>query len=277
MVFTIVMLLAAAPKQDVARAERLYEQARYDDALDALGASCADTASPAECERVRAFIYAALGRDDEARAAFGRMIEAKPDATLPNDVSPRLRHLFDDAHTSQGALTELTVDAIDVLSARGPWVVKVRPPVANDLNSIVVYIAPSGSDAFQPVTLAPEGDSWVGTFRPASGNTGTARYFIETKLASGNIVVSGSNAVPRQIPAIVGEGGDTTPIDDGPGGPSEPGFMDRLAQKTGLPKWALWTIGGGAAAAIIGGATITYFALRDPEPGAIRVRVEGAD
>jgi hypothetical protein len=274
-VFSTMALLA--PMQDVARAERLYDQARYDEALESLGPSCDEATSVAECERIRAFTFAALGRDDDARGAFARLLQADSAFELSADVSPRLRQLFGESRDSQGQLTDLTVAAIDVLSARGPWIVRVKPSAGKEIGEIVVYIAPSGSDAFQPVTLAPEGDSWVGTFRPASGETGTARYFIETKLASGAIVVSGSSAVPHNIPANVGAGAGGeqgeppgAAVTEAAGGP---GFMARMSTKTGIPEWGLWSIGGGAVAVVVGGIALTYILLRDPEPGAINFQV----
>src|SRR5262249_13073536 len=94
-----VAAVAAPARSDsndrgMARAEALYEKARYKEALRALPESCAGAAP---CERLRAFIHTAIGEEAEAKAAFERLLAVDPEAVLPDDVSPKISAVFDSA------------------------------------------------------------------------------------------------------------------------------------------------------------------------------------
>ena len=88
---SLVPRWSAAQAEDspnIAKAEALFERARYERALKVLGPTCERATEPASCERIRGFVLVALGREKKARAAFERMLLLDPGATLGRDVSP---------------------------------------------------------------------------------------------------------------------------------------------------------------------------------------------
>ncbi len=268
-----VLTLAMAAPPDVARAERLYQQARYEDALAALGTSCNDAPNAVECERVRAFTYVALGQDSEARAAFGRMLELDSSATIGDDVSPKLRAAFDAAKSAKTALEDVAIEPVVLVSEREPWDLTIKTPAEAPILSVAAYIAPAGSDAFQPVTLYKKGGGWAGTFRPPSGGLGTARYFLELTLESGATVSAGSSARPQQVEVTLA---GAAPDSEGPtqGGGHSGGFWNKVRS---LPPWALWSIAGGVAAVAIGGVATAVILSQRKDPGTVVVNISFGD
>ncbi len=269
-----------APASPLEKAGRLYEQARYDEALRVLGDDCGATGSPKDCEQLRAFIHVALGQDDEARAAFARLIAADPDAMLPPDVAPKLKKIFDEARRAHKDLSTLQLEPIDALSERGPWTLSVKPPAGLALEGVTVFVAVGDAEAFHSVSLrldtAGAGDVWSGIYRPSEDGGDRVRYFIESRLAGGLLITAGSSAVPKQL-SVVPQGGGGP---DGPDGDEEgkdsgdgPGVSSGLS----LPDWALWAIIGGAVAVVATGITLAFVLSDDQEPGAIRVRLQFED
>ena len=271
LVTVATFLFVAVP--DVAQAERLYDQARYDDALAALGPRCEETSNGSECERIRAFVHAALGQEGAAHAAFVRLVAADPYVRLDDDVSPKLRALFTDAQRTVQLASELTLEPIEAASEHGPWMLKVRPPEGASLEKLVAHVAAPGAESFTLVTMRAEGDVWVGEARPSSGGTGAARYFLEATLAGGVILAAGSSAAPKQIGVALARGpltppdGSSVPPSGGPG----------AVAAGGLPRWALWSIAGGAAAVVAVGATLAIVLSKDPKPGKIVVGIRFSD
>lgn len=87
-------LLAAAQQVALQQAIDLYWNGEYERTLQLLGADLASD-EQLEAHKYRAFSLVALGRNDEARAAFGALLEADPghalDAAL---VSPKIVEQF---------------------------------------------------------------------------------------------------------------------------------------------------------------------------------------
>jgi LysM repeat protein len=98
---------AAFARSVAAQARRLYEQADFEGAADVArsvpdwsGAPIDDPLRKAGAEAAlyEGLALAGLGRDDEARSAFARSLEADPDITVPEPLaSPPVRNLFDEA------------------------------------------------------------------------------------------------------------------------------------------------------------------------------------
>jgi hypothetical protein len=275
-VLLLLAMLAAAPvatnSSDISQAERLYQQARYADALKALGESCQTQAAPGPCERLRAFIFAALGREDDARAAFARMLDTTPDASLGDDVAPKLRGLFEEAQRDRRG-SKLELESVQASGDQGAWKVKLRPPPGVELGSVTAHIAAAGSNDFQTVPLSPEGDVWVGSFQPSAGGIGTARYFLTAVTKNGAAINSGSSAMPKEqnVAMAVAAGGarDSNPTSESP-------TARAVRDEPLLPEWAWWAIGGAAVVAA-GVTAVILLTGDDPAPGTLVVGIRFED
>ncbi len=268
----ISALALAAP--DVERAGQLYEKARYEKALKALGDSCAGAADGVACERLRGFVLAALGQEPEAKAAFERMLVLNPDAMIGDDIAPKLQTLFSNAKRDVNALLLLELDAVDTQAEAGTWVLRVTLPPEVEIKSLTARVALGSDNRFSEVPLTKQGDAWLGTLKVADEGGEKLRYSLLATLTTGVAVPSGSDAAPltRAIRGLKSGGPvkSTSPFDS-------PGMGLEPAPAQGLPDWALWAIVGGAVVVVAAGVTAAILMTRDSGPGNVQVNVEFVD
>ncbi len=95
-------------------ARQSYEELRYDEAA-ALLESALEHGALTEPEHEQALLLKGVvevvrGDDEEARACFRELLEAKPDAALPSGLSPKITIVFDEVRAAlqaeQAALAE---------------------------------------------------------------------------------------------------------------------------------------------------------------------------
>lgn len=262
----LVVLLAVAAVSPVQKAEQLYQQARYEDALKTLGASC-DSVSIREseqtaCEKTRAFSLAALGRENEARAAFDRMLMKAPDADLGRDVSPKLQALFSAAKRELAQVMALQIEPVTpgpagpAGAAVAPWPLTVRPPSDVTLEGVRAYVASASSTRYNEVVMREQNGAWLGMYDP-QGDTTAPRYYLVATLSSGIEVQIGDSMASKAL--VLNAGGDVMGYDaTGFDGYPAPGHAspnklsathksDNDDKIAGMPKWAFWTTVGGAA------------------------------
>ncbi len=279
--FAIAIVAAVSPVQ---RAEQLYNQARYDDALKALGRSCQGAtireSEQAACEKVRAFALVALGREAEARAAFDRLIVANPDADLGADVSPKLQSLFSSAKREIAQVMSLQLEPVSpgVASGSGvsaPWPLTVRVPGDVEVDALHVHIATASTSRYSEVTLRSQDGVWIGMYEPPT-EPSAPRYYLVATLTSGVNVNVGDAATAK---AVVVSAAPLDPIGYDPLEPqhAQPNALAATRRRddgdkiAGLPPWAFWTVVGGGAAVVTG--VLIYALTRGggDEPGAVRV------
>lgn len=94
-----IPVAAQAQLQTVERVRSLYVTAAYEEALAAIPAASANAGETAtiELEQYRGLCLLALGREAEATAAVERLVKAHPTYAPPEDMSPRMRSVFDNA------------------------------------------------------------------------------------------------------------------------------------------------------------------------------------
>ena len=278
---TIAVVAAVSPVQ---RAEQLYNQARYDDALKALGRSCQGStireSEQVACEKLRAFALVALGREGEARAAFDRLIVANPDTDLGADVSPKLQALFSSAKREIAQVMSLQLEAVSpgtasVSGAQAPWPLTVRVPGDVYLDALNVHVATASTSRYTEVALRSQDGVWIGMYEPPT-EPSAPRYYLVATLASG-VDVSVGDATSAKAVVV-----SAAPIDPIGYDPLEPGRTEPNALAAtrrsggdddtiaGLPPWAFWSAVGGAA--VVTGVLV-YVLTRGggDEPGAVRV------
>ncbi len=276
----LTALVVSVPGNDVAKAESLYEQARYEAALGALGATCGEAASAMRCEQVRAFVLMALGRETEARAAFERLLLADSEAQLPPDVSPKMLALFDAAHKVVEAARNVRLHKVEVAKAGGAWQLEAGVQGVS-LATLTAYVAPTGRDLFQPVEMRAKGTSWVATFEPGFSPEGGVRYYLAAVLDDGTQVFAGSKdgalrleisiggePVVAATDDVLGDRKDERANGEGGGKSGAPGWI------AGMPRWGWYAAIGGGAALIASAVLIGIAASGDSGPGSLRVNIE---
>ncbi len=269
--FLLPLLLAST---DLPRAERLYHRARYEKALEALGETCHDDVLA--CERLRALIHIALGDQEAARAAFGRMLARTPDASLGPEVSPKVQSFFANVKREILELTNLEIEPIDLAHEEATWVLKVYQPNVDDLDAVTAFIARPGRDDFESLELAREGDVFVGSVDAEPPAEGRLRYYLVARVSGGVEIPAGSASEPLAVAVRVVGGGNGNGGDSGDGPFDLPG-LDDDDDDGGLPPWALWTIVGGGAAVVATSVALALVLSGGGEPGSVDVNIRFVD
>jgi hypothetical protein len=93
--------VARAGHPSVAKAQRAYEQLRFEDVLreiaEARKSGSLSRADDVELTRLEAFTYAVYDDGGRAVDAFGRLLGLQPTWAPPADTSPKIRRYFEDA------------------------------------------------------------------------------------------------------------------------------------------------------------------------------------
>lgn len=274
----IALLGAVSPVQ---KAEQLYNQARYEDALKALGRSCQGggirESEQIACEKVRAGALLALGRDAEARAAFDRLILANPDADLGADVSPKLQALFSSAKREIALVSGLQLEPVAPGGATAPWPLTVRVPADINLDGLHAYIATTSTSRYSEVAMSARDGVWIGMYEP-QGDTSAARYYLVATLSSGVSINVGD---PQSAKAVTVSTASVDPMGyDQYDQQAAPNALKATRKSSGddekilgLPPWAFWTAVGGTA--VVTGVLI-YALTRGggDDAGAVRLGVQ---
>ncbi|MBI5509121.1 MAG: hypothetical protein HY903_10240 [Deltaproteobacteria bacterium] len=281
----LLLVVACQGATPIERAEQLYEKAKYERALKELGERCESGSTFAACERLRAFVLLALGRDDDARAAFHRLLVDNPDLSLGPDVAPKLQTLFNNAKRDILETQGLELEPIDTKTATDAWAVKVVAPAGVELGELKAFVLAAADARPVEVTLKREGDVWVGSVKATAG--AKLRYFLVAKLASGVEVPSGSESAPlvRGLSSPSGGGvgagtgveGDRGDTHGSPFTGPQSGAVTTTGGSKPLPQWAIWSIVGGAVVLVLTGVALAIVLTRDQAPGTVHVNIHFSD
>jgi hypothetical protein len=280
MIAALVLLASVNSATDVAKAQNLYDKALYERALKALGDSCDQGGELIPCERLRAFILLAVGRDADARAAFQRMLVENPDASLGPDVAPKLLTLFNNAKRDVVELQNLELETIDTKAIPGSWGLKAHVPDGIELKALTAFVGSEDQMRFGEVPLKKEGGIWLGSTKAA--DSAKLKYYLVATLVTDVSVMIGSETAPlvRAVPAGTGSAGPSGDGDGGANGGHSAFDSSGVAATapggaaTSLPPWAIWSIVGGAAAVVVVGVTLAVVLTRESKPGTILVNFE---
>ncbi len=274
MLLFVAMMIASPDVASVTRAEDLYYEARYDEALDILGADCDYAEEIENCERVRAMVLFGLGQLLEAEAALTRMIQASPAPALADDFSPKLRAVYEKARNQVSVIDDARLQPINLENNGAAWLLRANFAQGLDIEAATAFIAITPDSDFQEVPLRKSGEDWAGIFD--SGvvtKPGSVHYYLQVIFPGGAKAQSGNKLKPYSLDVSVagvsGDGSESLPDDIL--NPDEVG-----AEVSGeLPKWAYWAIGGGVGVTVIAVATFAILALTGgDEKGAVQVQIQ---
>ena len=120
---------------------------------------------------MRAFIHVALGHEGEALAAFSRLLNADPNATLGDEVAPKIQAKFSDVKRGIRELGGLGLEPVEEGSG-GVWHLRLRPPSGVELVKVDAFVMPAGREQYESVSLNADGDYWSVDYHLPAGGVG---------------------------------------------------------------------------------------------------------
>lgn len=267
----------------------LYEEALYEDALNQLAPGCITSTDIPRCERLHALVLVAIGESDKARMAFLRMLLAAPNANPGDELSPKVRRLFDEARDMAQPLLEAKLQVAGEIKPKQDVLLEVRSPdlgyaLGLQVTAISLWVAEPGTLDFDSLTMMLRGQVWSARWIPSefpkqAGSLDTP-YFMVIELSDGNQVNIGSQAAPRLVstPWAAASGDAGTEDDDHDDEPVDEDAVDIFGNPTGepepLPTWAKYTLMGTGGAVVLGGLIWGAVAIFSSSTGDLRVNVE---
>jgi tetratricopeptide (TPR) repeat protein len=264
-VAALLLLLAATPSaaqpaDEVARGIELYQDLEYEQAAEVLEAAL-EAPGLADERRIEgyqhlALSYLALRREDDARAAFTRLLEVDREFRLPTTVSQTARDLLEEARR---ALPPPKVTAVDTPPAvaqlsqtaspaqpREGTTVSVTILVADpgDLHDrVLVHHRVRGSKSYSAVTAMRTGEGrYAATVPGMFVGPPALEYYVVAVDAEGGLVASeGSEAEPLAL------------------------AVDSPVAAAGAPVYKKWWFWAGVGTAVLAG-TVGVLALTGDDP-----------
>ena len=240
---------------EIDRGIGLYNDLEYEKAAEALANALAGSAALTKQEategyKVLGLSYVALGREEQAKQAFKKLLAANPAYELPSTESPKALDLFEQVRatlpkTGAGAV-QLTQAASPVRPGKGSPITVSIALVDDGLKTkgVVVYHRVRGQKGYSSVTAAPGPGS--GRFNAIiSGtfvNPPAIEYYVIATDAGGQALDAEGSAEEPMVLVVDQEAGAATPI---------------------YGKWWFWTAVGGV---LVAGA-ITAIALSGDDGG----------
>ncbi len=259
--------------------EELYDEARYEDALLVLEEYCAVESQNGDCERLRAFLFIALEREDDAHTAFQNWLLIDSYAELGEEISPRLRNVFAAVKEDVEAAKNLEVSPLQLASEMDAWNIEVQTPENLLLERLTLHLFDEESGEFRPVELQAGVGIWHGTHVPRRVQVGRISYYLVSRFPGGVEFQAGKPSYLKQFTVSVAAGEDATLPPELFAGPAELEEGEAGGEKIlGMPPWGFWSAVGGTVA-VIGGGIAAYLLTRDSEepPGALVVTIGFGD
>ena len=206
MTYLLLIAILANGSSDIAAAQKLYDEAKYQAAHDALGKTCEAALDDVGCEELRASILMALGERDLAVAAYTRALLSQPDFEVSMELSPRLLELFKEAKELARGVSRVKLESVTSDPEDRQWHLTTTPMVSapfvegGEIETVTLYFSAPGSDVFSAAPLALEGDHWSG--RLSIGPThisGIGWYYLRIGMSKGAQLRVGSFEQPRPV------------------------------------------------------------------------------
>jgi len=243
---------------DADAAQHLYDEARYDEALKELGADCVTATAIVRCEELRGWVHMALGQEEEARAAFLRMLIADGSIVMGDNVSPKIKRAVDAAREALAKLRGLRA-----LASRDPEgvLLEVKAVDVVAVNAIRVLVQNAAVETPRAVEMRKHDSVWVGRIEGFE-SIESLSYVMEITLPAGGYLVNGS----AEAPLMTEIGGQALSAQTGEllGLGSDDQQPAMGATSSGMPTWGWWAIGGGVLAV---GTAVVVALLAQPKSG----------
>jgi tetratricopeptide (TPR) repeat protein len=233
----------------------LYNDLEYEQAATVLAKAVAnralDTRQKTEGYKTLALSYVAMGKDDDARAAFRALLQADPRFELPRTENPKALDLFSDVKSSMAVAAPAAAVRVTQASPMNPTrggAITVSVVVTDEAKahaSVVLHHRVRGQRSFSSIkaSRAPSGRYSAvipGAFVDAPG----VEYYVVAVDAKGEAVAStGSDDEPLLLD--VREEGETS----------------------GAAFYTKWWFWGGVAGTVVAGAALGFVLLSGDEGG----------
>ena len=255
-VVTLPATMGSAQRDNplIAEGSELYDELRYEEALQTLSAALVRAGNSAQQQariyELLAFTYLSLQREAEAEGAFRSLLALHPDFQVDAGVSPRFRQFF-------GAVTER-------------WVGEGRPGRPPPTPATIRHTSPAQADPGDSVELRASLDDPSGRIRSVvlAYRQGTSDVYrrLDTQEVDGEFVatIPGDDVAPPLVEYYFeGLDADNLPV----ASRGDVAAPLRIAVEgegnSILRKWWFWT----AAALVVGGAvTAAVLLTRDNGP-----------
>lgn len=249
---------AQTGNSDIDRGIALYDDLEYEQAAEVLAAALAQPGLSVqelvEGYRVLALCYVALDRDDEARAAFKKLLEADPSYVLPRTESPKALDLFDEVKQSmpppEGAV-RMTQSVTPSTPRRGqPLLVAIAVIDQGGRHArVTVYHRVKGQRSYSSIKAQASGAGrYSATISGAFVEPPGVEYYVVAEAADGRALVGEGSAEEPLLVVVDKKGAVAAPI---------------------YGKWWFWaTIGGLLAAGTIVGLALAGGDPANPDPNA---------
>lgn len=275
----IVLALHAAPSEELARAQRHYDDLAFDKAATILSALVERDLPDATRERallLLGFCEILLGQTAAAQGHFRAVLTRSPRLVLPGGLSPKLTRVLEGVRAEVLLAPRMTPRT--PLFSAAPAAGAVR--LSFDAENVVAEQEPalryrlSDEPVFSAAPLVQQSAGQWFAELPARASGATLEFFVDAKIANVRVPIFASQKAPeRTVWPAAERSAEPIVIKASPA--SAPASIPTAPVATATPvtqRWWFWTILAGAAVAIAGATTA---AVLSQQPPAADIRVVG--
>jgi hypothetical protein len=252
---------APAGDRELAKAQALYDDAHYPDAIavldEVINRKDASAADVLRARLLAGMSHLALAHEEAARSQFRALLRRDPDYVLPPYTSPKIAKLFEAVRREVKLAAQLE-PLPPQLTQRPSGTFDVRLRLRSRglaASALQVRWRQRGAQAYQPVPLSQADGELQAVLetqvsRGAAGPQIDIEYYVAWPQADGTVVTLGTEAEPLAVRVQV---------------EINPALVARAESPPLYTRWWLWTTVG---VVLAGGAVATYFLIANPQPSA---------
>jgi len=270
-------VLAAGRSPQIEKARQLIEDAEFDQALKVIneGLTAPDNSDAVlvSLYELQGIAYLYQGKEDRARQAFEKLLQASPEHELAKGTSSKIRTLYEqvrnDAKTSK--LKPVKISHERLTSAKAGERLDVRAQIS-DLPQTAkarLYYRRSGTESFSSTSFGPDkGTEYVAKVPafelPEESTDWALEYYLEVDASGRRLAGVGDALAPLSLRVLAA----ASPED-----PVQPGPAVEAAEPW-YKKWWVWTIVGVVAVGAGAGATAAVLSTSNSAQVPVTIKVQ---
>jgi hypothetical protein len=261
--------VSAAAAKPVEKARQLIEDAEFDQALkvinEALGSTDNSDAILVALYELQGTAYLFQNKEDKARAAFERLLQADPDHQLPKATSTKIRTLFEQVRADR---RPVKLAHTKLASAKAGQRLDVRAQIADLPQGAKprLYYRRAGTEGYSSTSFVSEPPDYVAKVPafelPAEDAEYSLEYYLEVGDATGRRIAGVADALsPLRV--------RVSAKDEAAPGPATAPVVE--SGEAWYQKWWVWTIVG---VVVVGAGVGAGVALSLPSDATVPVTVK---